>query len=396
MAEYGLVGQSLGHSFSPQLHRALGGYDYELFSVAPQALGSFLQTTGCRGLNVTIPYKKAVLPYCAALSPIAQRLGSVNTLVRRADGWYGDNTDYPAFCETLRAFPVPGAHALVLGSGGAGVMAAQALRDLGAARVDIVSRSGEINYVNLDRHASLIVNATPVGMFPGCGQAAIDLREFPDCRGVIDLIYNPLRTKLLLDAESLGIPCTNGLAMLTAQARAAAALFLGRPVSDAGVCRALERETENLVLIGMPGCGKTTVGRCLADRLGRPFYDADEVLTARYGDIPTIFRTQGENVFRAMETEILSELGKHTGIVLATGGGAVTRPENYALLRQNGRLFCLDRPSLATEGRPLSQKYDLADLRAQREPLYRAWAERIIDNRGTVSAAADTIREAIQ
>ena len=396
MAHYGLLGERLSHSLSPRLHRTLGGYDYELFPVAPEKLGEFLKTTPCRGLNVTIPYKKAVLPYCTALSPVAQRLGSVNTMVRRGDGWYGDNTDYYGFSETLQAFPVAGAHALVLGSGGAGTMAAQALHNHGAKRVDIVSRSGEINYVNCDRGADLIVNATPVGMYPENGQLPIRLSEFPACRGVIDLIYNPLRTALLLDAEALGIPYANGLAMLTAQAKAAAALFLGHEVSDAGVLSTLLRETENIVLIGMPGCGKTAVGRLLAEKLHRPFFDSDEVLTERYGDIPMIFREQGEDAFRAMETEILSELGRRTGIVLATGGGAVTRSENYDLLRQNGRIICLDRPELAIEGRPLSQKYSPDALRARREPLYRAWAERIIPNSGTAEAAADAILEAIK
>lgn len=396
MAEFGLLGEHLSHSISPRLHRALGGYEYALFPVAPEKLGEFLETTPCRGLNVTIPYKKAVIPYCARLSPNAERLGSVNTLVRRADGWYGDNTDYAGFCQTARRFEVKGAHALVLGSGGAGVMAAAALRDLGAGRVDVVSRTGEIDYVNLDRHADLIVNATPVGMYPENGQAPIDLREFPDCRGVIDLIYNPLRTKLLLDAEALRIPYANGLAMLVAQAAEACRVFTGRGSENAEKVLALaQKEQENIVLLGMPGCGKTTVGKLAAVQLGRPFYDCDEELTKRCGPIPRIFEEQGEAAFRAMETEILRELGKKTGAVIALGGGAVTREENYPLLRQNGTLIWLRRPleALPIEGRPLSQKYSAQALYSAREPRYRAWAEHIVDNFGTAEEAAAAVLE---
>ncbi len=400
MASYGLLGEKLSHSWSPQIHKALGGYDYDLFSVPPQDLETFLSTTPCLGLNVTIPYKKAVLPFCHSLTPIAKKLGSVNTLVRTPEGWRGDNTDYPGFCALAEPFPVAGSHALVLGSGGAGVMAAQALKDLGVRRVDIVSRKGEINYENLDHGAELIVNATPVGMFPKNGQAPVDLMDFPNCRGLIDLIYNPQRTKLLLDAEALKIPAVSGLKMLVVQAQRAAEQFLGKPVSDASaerVYRDLKGQMENIILIGMPGCGKTAIGKALAAALHRPFSDADEVLSERYGPIPDIFASQGEAGFRALETEILRELGKKSGAVIATGGGAVTRAENYPLLRQNGVFIRITRPleALPTEGRPLSQAKKLTDLAAQREPLYRAWAEHTIENLTTVDHAVQVILEAL-
>ena len=399
-ARYGLLGRKLGHSRSPELHKALAGYDYDLFPVEPEDLEAFLQNTSCRGLNVTIPYKKAVIPFCAVLSDTARRLGSVNTMVRRPDGWYGDNTDYAGFHALIGPFAPAGRRALVLGSGGAGTMALQALRDLGA-DADIVSRTGEINYENMDRGAALIVNATPVGMWPENGQCPLDLSEFPACEGVTDLIYNPLRTRLLLDAERRGIPCADGLWMLVVQAQRAVELFTGKPVPDERaqrVYRELRSGMENIVLIGMPGCGKSSVGQALAKAMGRPFYDADATLTERYGDIPTIFARQGEDAFRAMETEILAELGAETGAVIATGGGCVTRPENWFHLRQNGRILWLRRPleALPTDGRPLSQANTPEILFARRAPLYRAWAENTIDNTGTVDEAVRDLLEAIK
>ena len=399
-AQYGLLGRKLGHSRSPEIHKALAGYDYDLFPVEPENLEAFLRNTSCLGLNVTIPYKKTVIPYCAALSDAARRLGSVNTMVRRPDGWYGDNTDYAGFHALIAPFQPAGKRALVLGSGGAGTMALQALRDLGA-EADIVSRTGEINYENMDRDASLIVNATPVGMWPENGQRPLDLSEFPACEGVADLIYNPLRTRLLLDAERLGIPCADGLWMLVVQAQKAAELFTGEVIPDEKaeqVYRELRAGMENVVLIGMPGCGKSTVGQALAKAMDRPFYDADAILTERYGDIPAIFARQGEAAFRAMETEILAELGQKTGAVIATGGGCVTRPENWFHLRQNGRILWLRRPleALPTDGRPLSQTNPPEILFARRAPLYRAWAENTIDNTGTVDEAVRDFLEAIK
>ena len=398
-AQFGLLGRKLGHSRSPEIHKALAGYDYDLFPVEPEDLETFLQNTSCLGLNVTIPYKKAVIPYCTVLSDAALRLGSVNTMVRRADGWFGDNTDYAGFTALAAPFEPAGKRTLVLGSGGAGTMALQAMKDLGAEAV-IVSRTGQTNYENMNRNAALIVNATPVGMWPENGRRPLDLNEFPNCEGVIDLIYNPLRTRLLLDAEHHGIPCVDGLWMLVVQAQRAAELFTGKDIPDAEAQRVYQEMhagMENLVLIGMPGCGKSTVGQALANVMGRPFFDADAILTERWGDIPTIFARQGEDCFRAMETEILRELGSKTGSVIATGGGCVARPENWFHLRQNGRVLWLRRPleALPTDGRPLSKASTPEFLFSQREPLYRAWAENIIDNTGTVDEAVQNLLEAI-
>ena len=399
-AQYGLLGRKLGHSRSPEIHKALAGYDYDLFPVEPEELEAFLKETKCRGLNVTIPYKKAVIPFCTTLSDTARRLGSVNTLVRRPDGWYGDNTDYAGFAALIEPFKCAGKRALVLGSGGAGTMAVQALRDLGADAA-IVSRSGPVNYENMDRAASLIVNATPVGMWPENGQRPLDLSEFPACEGVVDLIYNPLRTRLLLDAERLGIPGADGLWMLVVQAQRAAELFTGQKISDAEaeqVYQKLRAEMENIVLIGMPGCGKSAVGAALAKAAGRPFFDADAILTERFGDIPAIFAAGGESAFREMETQILAELGKQTGCVIATGGGCVTRKENWYHLRQNGRFVWIRRAleDLPVEGRPLSLTRSPRTLFSERGPLYRAWAEHTVDNTGTVDEAVQEIMEAMR
>lgn len=274
--EFGLLGERLGHSFSPAIHRQLAGYDYQLVELPPEEVEPFLRTGRFRGLNVTIPYKKTVMACCDALSPAAERIGSVNTLLRRPDGTlYGDNTDYDGFRYLLQAAgaQVRGKKALVLGSGGASLTVHAVLADLGARETVGISRNGPNNYENLDRHADaqLIVNATPVGMYPNARVSPVDLEQFPNCEGVFDLIYNPARTQLLLDAERRGLLCSNGLGMLVAQAKAAAERFLGRAIPDSRVeeiTRQMERQTQNLLLIGMPGCGKTTVGQLLAERLG--------------------------------------------------------------------------------------------------------------------------------
>lgn len=390
MLRCGLLGEKLGHSYSPRIHSLLGEYAYALYEKSQGELDDFLKSGAFDGLNVTIPYKKAVVPYCAELSSAALHVGSVNTVVRRADGsLYGDNTDYTGFLYLLdrSGLTVQGKKCLVLGSGGASLAVAAALRDRGAETV-VISRSGPDNYENLDRHkdARLIVNATPVGMYPAVGKAALDVGAFPDLEGVLDLIYNPARTKILLDAERLGLVTGNGLSMLVAQAHRAAELFTGAPIAPAKIetiWGRLRREMENVILVGMPGCGKSTVGRALAQKLGRTFRDADRVIAERAGcSIPEIFAKEGEQGFRTRETEILEELGKQSGLVIATGGGCVTRAENYPLLHQNGTIYFLERglSKLPKEGRPLSQRNDLEAMYEARLPLYRRFADRVIDN----------------
>ena len=406
MKRCGLLGERLGHSYSPAIHAMLGDYEYRLYECPRDKLGDFLKAWDFDGLNVTIPYKKAVLPYCAELSPMAAAIGSVNTLLRRPDGsLYGDNTDAFGFESLLRhaGLDPAGRKCLVLGSGGASATVQAVLRQLGAGSVTVISRGGEDNYGNLSRHrdAELLVNTTPVGMYPGNGLAPVDLTAFPGCRGVVDLIYNPARTALLLQAGRLGIPCAGGLWMLAAQAGRAAELFTGSAVPEDVIPRvtaALRRETENVILIGMPGSGKTTVAMALAEKLRRPVLDSDAAVEETAGiPIPAIFEREGEAGFRRRETAALAELGKRGGIILATGGGSVTRPENYDLLRQNGTILWLQRDitKLPTDGRPISQSRDLSGLLRERTPAYTRFADYIIDNNGTVEETLCRILEVL-
>ena len=400
---YGLIGEKLGHSFSPAIHGKLAGYEYRLIELAPEELGPFLRSGQFGGLNVTIPYKKAVIPYCDELTPQARRIGSVNTILRRPDGTLlGHNTDYDGFAYLLRSAgaEVAGKKALVLGTGGASLTVHTVLKDLGVGESVAISRSGPDNYTNLDRHADarIIVNATPVGMYPNTGTSPVDLSLFPSLEGVFDLIYNPAKTQFLLDGEKRGLLWANGLGMLVAQAKAAAELFLGRPIPDgrvADITREMERDTRNLLLIGMPGCGKTTVGQALAHRLGRKLVDTDALVEEAAGcTIPELFAREGEEAFRRLEHEILCRVGRESGLVIATGGGAVTRPENLDPMRQNSTVIFLRRPldQLPIEGRPISQANSLEELYRRRLPLYQQAADWAVDN----VSLDDTVTEIIR
>lgn len=400
---YGLIGEKLGHSFSPAIHKKLAGYDYSLMELRPEELGPFLEKGSFSGLNVTIPYKKAVIPYCQALTPQARRIGSVNTIVRRKDGTLlGHNTDYDGFAYLLRSAgaQVEGRKALILGTGGVSLTVKTVLEDMGAGEIVFISRSGPDNYQNLDRHADarIIVNATPVGMYPKTGISPVDLDRFPKLEGVFDLIYNPAKTQLLLDAERRGLCRSNGLGMLVAQAKAAAERFLDVSLPDdrvAEITREMERDTRNLLLIGMPGCGKTTVGRALARRLGRELVDTDELVVQAAGcSIPRLFAEKGEETFRRMEHQAVVQAGSRSGLVIATGGGVVTRRENWDPMRQNSVVVFLRRPldKLPTDGRPVSQANPLEELYRQRLPLYEGAADWTVDNTTVDAAVAEIIR----
>ncbi len=406
MKRFGLLGEKLSHSFSPLIHSYLGDYDYRLFEMPPEDVPAFLQSGDFDGLNVTIPYKKTVIPYCAELSETARKIGSVNTLRRRPDGsLYGDNTDYFGFCRLLDQLPVETASikALILGSGGASLTVRAVLEDRGAGSVVTISRSGPDNYENLERHkdAGLIVNTTPVGMYPDNGSAPVDLSAFPSCRAVADIIYNPYRTALLLDAEDLSIPCVNGLVMLVAQAKRAAEIFTGQPIDDGvigAVTDSICRKMKNVVLIGMPGSGKSTTGAALAKLLGREFYDTDALAAEKAGkSIPDMINQDGEAAFRRLETEVLAQVSKKCGVVIATGGGIVKTPENRRLIRQNSFCVFLDRPpeELETRDRPLSQRHGVAALYAERLPLYNSWRDITVRAAG-VNETVNEIKERLK
>ena len=397
----GLLGRHLTHSYSPQIHSYLGTYPYSLFQIEPEDLACFFKEKAFDGINVTMPYKKTVIPYCDTLSPQAQRLRSVNTIIKAKDGrLIGHNTDYFGFSSLLAksGLSVAGKKVLILGSGGASATAEAVLREQNA-DIAVISRSGENNYQNLHLHkdASVIINATPVGMYPENGISPFDISLFPQLEGVIDLIYNPARTKLLLDAEKRGIIAKNGLWMLVAQAKESAEWFTGAKIPDSQISEiyeTLRSQMENIILIGMPGCGKSTVGALLAEKTKRTFVDADAAIVAKAGiSIPEIFAKGGEILFREIETAVLSEIGKKSGLVIATGGGCVTRPENYPLLHQNGRIVWLKRDvsSLPTDGRPLSQQNNLEEMYIQRAPLYQSFADLTVEN----NLAAEMVEEKI-
>lgn len=407
MIQCGLLGRKLSHSYSPQIHAMLGEYEYLLYEKEPEELDEFFTSGTPDALNVTIPYKKAVLPYCAKLSDTARAIGSVNTMKRLPDGtWYGDNTDAFGF-ENLLAFNgmnVSGRKVLVLGSGGASVTVCAVLKKLGAREVAVISRSGENNYTNLIRHADaqFLVNATPVGMYPHNGEKAIDLSCFPLLEGVADVVYNPARTALLLQAEELGIPCVSGLRMLVAQAKRSSEIFTGAVIADSEITRitaSLQSEMMNIVLIGMPGAGKSRCAEALGAILNRPVVETDaEIEKAAGKTIPGIFSSDGEDAFRALETAALTEAGKRSGVIISTGGGCITRRANYNLLHQNGRIFWLQRePSLlAKDGRPISLRSDLNELYAARRPLYERFADTVIDNNGSIEKTVSQILEVLQ
>ena len=402
----GLIGEKLGHSFSPAIHGKLADYEYRLYELSPEQVGPFLEKKEYDGLNVTIPYKKTVIPYCDELTEAARSIGSVNTIVKRPDGTLlGHNTDYDGFLWLLKnaGADVKGKKALVLGTGGASVTVQAALRDLGASPVVVISRGGEDNYDNLDRHADakILVNATPVGMYPKAGVSPVDLALFPALEGVFDVVYNPAKTQLLLEAEKRGIPCANGLGMLVAQAKAACERFTGQPIDDEKVYTIkaeMERSTRNVMLIGMPGSGKSAVGAALAESLGRRLVDVDERIVEMAGcSIPEIFAKDGEEGFRQIEHQALCEVSKESGLVIATGGGVVTRPENLDPMRQNSLIVWLlrDTALLPKDGRPLSQTNSLTEMFKVREPLYRAAADCIADNNGSLEDTVKQILEAM-
>lgn len=384
--EYGLIGERLGHSYSPQIHRYFGDYDYQLYPMSREALFETLKQRAFKGLNITIPYKKDVLPFCDQVSHTVREVGSANTLYFRDGKLCAENTDLPGMLSMLKraGISLTDRKVVILGSGGTSLTAQAACRVEKAREYAVVSRQGPVTYEALyEKHtdADVIINATPVGMYPNNLVSPIDLSRFPHLSGVADVIYNPAKTALLLDAEAAGIPHIDGLWMLVAQAWHAAKLFLDQDIPEDTVekaFRAVRKDCLNLILVGMPGSGKSTQGMRTAEALGRPFVDLDAEIVKRHGPIPEIFAKQGEEGFREIESEIVQEYGKQSGLVIATGGGAILRKDNVRALRQNGIIGWLQRPidQLPMEGRPLSSGLEaLRQMEAARTPLYRACAD---------------------
>lgn len=400
--KFGLLGEYLSHSFSPQIHKELADYPYALYEVEKDNLGTWVKTNDLAGYNVTIPYKQAVMPYLDDLSPCAKAIGAVNTIVRRADGTlFGDNTDYYGFAYMLSKLGVDikGKKAVILGGGGAS-KTVQAVLTEGGAEIVVVDLNLENNYDNIHLHfdAEIIVNATPVGMYPKTGVSLVNLEDFKNCCGVCDIIYNPANTALLLQAQRLGIPSVNGLPMLVAQAKRAAEIFTNSELADSvieKIRRQVEAQTMNIVLVGMPGCGKSTVGRIVAEALGRELVDSDQAIKNATGISPSeIIKSKGEAEFRKVESQVLADICKQSSLVIATGGGAVTIPANKDILRQNGVVVFIDRDIslLATDDRPLS--VNLPELYKKRLPMYNDFARVTVNGNNQAEAVADEIIKA--
>lgn len=415
---YGLIGKTLIHSYSKEIQESLGKYTYDLISLSSEEMPDFIKAREYNGLNVTIPYKQDVIPLCDEISPLAQAIGAVNTLYwEHPEGktpeergrLIGHNTDYAGFlyAASRAGIDFAGKNVLILGTGGTSLTTRKAASDKGAATIRIVSRhkgadgetdhvigSTPVSFISYDElpeiaeSVDVIINATPVGTYPKNLQSIISLRDFPNCRGAMDVIYNPFRTALLLEAEELGIPYSNGLPMLVAQAIAAAGFFLGTPgefeKENERIITAMEKDIRNITLIGMPGSGKTTVGRHLAEISGKKFVDLDDEIAAEAGmSIPEIFRLEGEEGFRKRETEVCRRFGKENRQIIAAGGGAVLRKENVQALRQNSIVIHVKRPleQLAMDGRPLSKDMDtLRRMETERMPVYEKAADVTYDN----------------
>jgi len=391
---YGCIGEHLSHSFSKEIHNKIESYEYIIREVPRDELDAFMTAREFTAINVTIPYKQDVIPYLFAISDMAKAIGAVNTIVNRDGKLYGYNTDFFGMraCITGAGISLAGKKVLILGTGGTSRTAQAVAQAMDAGEVIVVSRTeknGVITYEQACREhgdAGVILNTTPVGMYPNPGTAPIDINYFPSLSGVFDAIYNPLSSRLIMDAQKKGIPAVGGLYMLVAQAVFAAEKFTGKTYADTVIeetYREIFSSKQNIVLTGMPASGKTTVGKVLAKKTGRAFVDTDAEIVKKYGmEIPEIFEKYGEAGFRDRESAVIAEVGKNSALVLATGGGAVLRDENMDNLRQNGRIYFLDRPLdklLPTPDRPTANSADAIRKRyAERYDRYCSTADVII------------------
>lgn len=390
--KFGLLGRTLSHSFSPRIHSALGNTNYELFEREPSQLQEFFADPELQGINITIPYKVNALEACDVVDPRAERIGCVNTMVRKDGKWHGYNTDYDGFVFTLQhaGIDVSGKECIILGDGASSATVHVALEDLGAKNIVHLSRKTAPFYGDAPNYyetAQIIINCTPIGMYPHNPANLIDITQFSKLEGVVDLIYNPRRTILLLQAEMMEIPHCDGLPFLVAQGVEAANHFQGESFGTKEIeqiLRDMRREKENIILIGMPGVGKTTVGKALGEEMSRTCVDVDHELEKEIGNISTYITEQGEPAFREKEAEMIAKFGTQTGLIISTGGGCVTVPKNFAHLRQNGRIYQLTQPveNLSTSGRVLSSGgiERLRELEATRTPMYESFAQCIVEH----------------
>ncbi|MBR7082816.1 MAG: shikimate dehydrogenase [Clostridia bacterium] len=404
---YGCIGNPLGHSFSEIIHSKIGRYEYKLHPLLPEELDSFMTARDFLGINVTIPYKRDVIPYLDEIDGMAKDIGAVNTIVNKSGKLYGYNTDFSGMrAAIVRAgIDAKDKKALVLGTGGTSRTAVAVLNSLGAREIYRVSRSGREGAITYDEaykthaDAEIIVNTSPVGMYPNNSDTPVDIEKFPKLSGVFDAVFNPLSTNLVLDARTKGIKAAAGLYMLVYQGVCASEHFLGEKLPAELADRIFDdifSERENIVLIGMASSGKSTVGKMLAERLGRKFFDTDALIVERSGmEIAEIFDKHGEDEFRHIEREVVSDVAKENGAVIATGGGTSLYPVNMKKLRQNGRVYLLDRsPDLLTPtfDRPLARDIETMKRRYyERHDIYRSATDEIIINNGTPDAAADEI-----
>lgn len=401
-----LIGEKLSHSYSRLIHKKFGMYSYDLVELPPDNLKEFVEHGGYDAFNVTIPYKSAIIPYIDKVETLAMQIGAINTVCRLGGKTYGYNTDILGMAYMLKraSIVLGGKHVMIFGSGGTGKTAEMLAKKNGAASITVVSRSGSVNYKNFYelQQTQIIINTTPVGMYPYSDISLADLSKFRNLEAVADVIYNPMRTRLMLQARELNLKYAGGLYMLVAQAKYSMDIFVKNRHPDEiieQVYKYLLSRIINIVLVGMPGSGKTSIGKAVARRERRRYVDSDAEIVASEGRaITEIFAEKGEEYFRKKEKQTLFLLGSQNGMVISTGGGAVLDRENYYSLKANGRIYYLEREitDLATRGRPLSTGTEaLKKLLEQREPLYKAFADVTVENDGDFFSCVDKILEDI-